>query len=111
MNDIYDTYDAQLWKPKEAAVTSLAQFRDPNPFVGSPDTTKPYRHRVTYGTMNDIYDTYDAQLWKPTEAAAVTALAQHREPNPFVGSPDKTAAYRGRETYGTMNDIYDTYDA
>jgi hypothetical protein len=60
MNDIYDTYDGQLWKPK---TQSLAQ--DPNPFVGSPDKTKAYRSRETYGTMNDIYDTFDGQLWKP----------------------------------------------
>ena len=45
--------------------------QDPNPFVGSPDKTKPYRGRNTYGTMNDIYDTYDAQLWTPTPPASL----------------------------------------
>lgn len=57
----------------------MAQRKDPNPFVGSPDKTKPYRSRNTYGTMNDIYDTYDAQLWKPeAEAAASSSLLQRK---------------------------------
>ena len=74
MNDIYDTFDAQLWEPTtNNAVSSMAQYRDPNPFVGSPDKTKPYRGRNTYGTMNDIYDTYDAQLWQPAAVAASMA--------------------------------------
>lgn len=66
------------------------------------DKTAAYRYR------NDLpKDTYDS----PPDVQVAHPQRLYQDPNPFVGEPDKNKPYRGRNTYGTMNDIYDTYDA
>ena len=65
--------------------------------------------------MHDNYDTWDTQIKYLKNAMAqrdVDVAKPAPKYVPYDQVPqEKTAPYRFRETYGTMNDIYDTYDS